>query len=77
MFRAKKQEKLVRKLYVLRQDQKRVTYDMRELRAVWVIDRQILHSTTELVHTLHVPSQPTTGTGNITQTANKTTHGMQ
>ena len=43
-----------------------VTHNMRELRAVWIVDSQILNSTPQLVHALHVPSQPTTRTGKIT-----------
>ena len=43
------------------------TYDMWQLRAVRVVDCQILNSTTQLVHALHIASQPATRTDKITQ----------
>jgi len=43
------------------------THDMRELRAVWVVDGEVLNGTTQLVHAVHVPSQANTRTDNITR----------
>jgi len=45
------------------------TYNMRELRAIWVVDSQILNCSPQLVHALHVTSQPATRTGTSTYTA--------
>ena len=41
-----------------------VTYDMRELWAVGIVDRQVLNSMAQLVHALHVSSQTTARTNN-------------
>jgi len=48
--------------------EKKLTHHMRQLWAVWIVHREILNCTTQLVHALHVSIQSNTGTKNITYT---------